>query len=45
MKKGEGERALQEIVKGFNIKRGAQSPAVQVHVRLLNVILYESEEP
>jgi hypothetical protein len=45
MKKGDGEKAVQEIGKGSNVKRGTQCPVVQVHVRLLSVILYETDEP
>lgn len=45
MKKIEAEKALVEAVKGCNLKRGGQCHIVQVHVRLLSVILYETDEP
>ncbi|KAG0628704.1 hypothetical protein M758_1G046200 [Ceratodon purpureus] len=45
MKKAEAEKALHEAVKGCNLKKGNQCQVVQVHVRLLSVILYETDEP
>lgn len=45
MKKIEAEKALQEAAKGCNLKKGGQCQIVQVHVRLLSVILYASDEP
>jgi hypothetical protein len=33
------------LLKGCNLKKGSQCQIVQVHVRLLSVILYESDEP
>lgn len=45
MKKTEAEKALLEAGKGCNLKKGGQCQIVQVHVRLLSVILYESDEP
>ncbi|CAK9235990.1 unnamed protein product [Sphagnum troendelagicum] len=45
IKKGAAVKILQEIVKGCNMKRGSQSQVIQFQVRLLTLILAESDEP